>query len=195
MSIPAGYTQTAGVTRVGGNGTISVTNLPTLQTITIAAGRIEGTGTITANVANSGVLAPGLSAGQLTIAGDLSLTATSDFRFEIGGLLQGTEYDRLSEAGTVALNLAGTLNVALINGFTPAFTDTFTIISSNQAITGLFSNVVSGRIVNSDGMSSFGLSVVGNNVVLSAFVIPEPSSALLVAAGLGILGLRRRRRA
>ena len=192
LSRSGGYTQTAGVTRVSG-GTLTAGGVN--NTIQINGGTLEGHGSIVARVSASGVIDPTVGTGGLAISGDLSLAATSDFRFEIGGATQGTQFDFLSEAGTVALTLDGTLNLTLANGFTPAASDTFTIMTSNQAIAGQFSNVIGGRVVTSDGMSSFGVSVVGNNVILNSFVIPEPSSALLVAAGLGILGLRRKRRA
>ena len=57
LAVPFGYTQTAGITRLNGGGTISAkdpVNVNKLNTITIAGGRLEGNGTITANVANSG---------------------------------------------------------------------------------------------------------------------------------------------
>ncbi|MDQ6654726.1 MAG: PEP-CTERM sorting domain-containing protein [Verrucomicrobiota bacterium] len=198
ISLPIGYTQTAGVTRVSGGGTINAINNNIRQTITISGGRLEGNGTINANVANSAIIAPGLSAGQLNISGDLTLTSTSNLQFEIGGLTPGTQYDVLTEAGTVALNLNGTLTVSLINCFSISITpgDTFTIISSNQPITGTFSNVVAGRVTTADGMGSFAVNTVGNNFILGDFqVIPEPSSLLLLSLGAGFLVLRCRRTA
>src|SRR5207248_3213778 len=46
---------------------------------------------------------------------------------EIGGLTVGTQYDRLSVMGTATLG--GTLNVTLINGYTPTSGDSFTPVS------------------------------------------------------------------
>ena len=190
VSVPAGYTQNAGITRVAGGGTISAVNGP----IVIAAGRIEGSGTVNAKVANSGIISPGLSAGTLAIADDLSLTGTSEIQIEIGGLAQGTQFDLLTEAGTLALNLNGTLRVSLINAFTPGAANSFTVITSNQGITGAFANVVSGRIATAGGEGTFQVVVSGNSVVLNNFAVPEPSSALLLAAGAGMLALNRKRK-
>ena len=192
LAVPAGYTQTAGVTRVDGGGTIAALNGATLNNIVIAAGRIEGNGTVTANVANSGTIAPGLSAGQLAINGDLSFTPSSTLQLEIGGVAQGTQYDFLTEAGTLALNLDGTLSVTLIDGFKNLIqpSDFFTVLMSNQAITGAFLNVATGRIATTGGEGSFQVVVSGNTVVLNNF-IPEPSSTLLLAAGVATLARRR----
>ena len=193
LSIPAGYTQTGGVTHLD-NGTVSAS--PTTNTITILSGRIEGRGTVNAKVANSGIIAPGFSAGTLAITDDLRFTGTSEIRIEIGGLAQGTQFDLLTEAGTLALNLNGTLRVSLINAFTPGAADSFTVITSNQGITGAFTNVSLGRVQTSDGLGSFAVTVSGNNVVLGAFIaVPEPSSAaLLISAVLALFGRRRQRR-
>src|SRR5262249_38520270 len=46
---------------------------------------------------------------------------------ELGGLTAGSQFDRLSTSGVVALN--GTLNVSLINGFSPAFGNSFQVLT------------------------------------------------------------------
>lgn len=196
LYVPNGYTQTAGTTRVASGSTISV---DAGQTITIDAGRLEGGGTIAANVSNAGTIAPGSSAGALTIAGDLTLIPASVLQIELGGVTPGTQHDRLTEAGTVTFALAGTLDVTFINGFqnTVQPTDAFTILTSNQTITGTFSNVTGGRVVTTDGFGSFAvnLNAGGNNVVLGSYVpVPEPSTAALLALGSLLIGTRRRRR-
>jgi hypothetical protein len=166
LAVPLGYTQTAGVTRLSGGGTISVFANPTLNTITVAGGRLEGSGTITANVANSGTISPGLSVGTLAITGDLTLASTSTLQIEVGGVTQGTQHDFLSEAGTIALNLGGALTVTLTGGFVPAAADSLIILSSNQPITAMFANLVGGRVLATDGITSLRVSVIGNHVVV-----------------------------
>jgi hypothetical protein len=103
----------------------------------------------------------------MTIAGDLTLGSTSALQIEIGGVNQGVNYDALTEAGTVPLNLAGALNVTLTNGFLPANKDSYIVLTSNQPITGMFSNVVNGRVLTTDGVNSLGVSVINNFVVLA----------------------------
>ena len=73
VSIVGDYTQSAGTSRVNG-GTL------TAETFELLGGRLEGSGTIAANVANAAVIAPGLSAGHLDITGDLMLETTSELR-------------------------------------------------------------------------------------------------------------------
>ena len=172
LAVPLGYTQTAGITRLSGGGTISAVDpviLNKLNTITIAGGRLEGNGTIMANVANSGTLAvsPGVAAGQLAVASDLTLASSSTLQIEIGGAIQGSNYDFITEAGTTPLNLSGALSVTLTNGFLPGNADSFIVLASNQPITGNFSNVVNGRVLTTDGVNSLGVSVIGNVVVLA----------------------------
>jgi hypothetical protein len=140
-----------------------------LSTININGGRLEGSGTIMANVSNSATIAvsPGVASGTLAITGDLTLAATSTLQMEIGGANQSTNFDFLSDAGTSALNLAGALSITLLNGYVPAPADSLVILNSNQPITGMFSNVVSGQILASDGVTSLRLAVIGNHVVIS----------------------------
>jgi fibronectin-binding autotransporter adhesin len=198
----AGFTQTGGIMRVAGGGTIAALNASNVrQTITLSGGRLDGTGTIDANVANAATIAPGLSAGALTITGDLTFASSSQFQIEIGGATQGSQYDLLTEGGVAALNLDGTLTVTLINGFVPA-SQQFAVLASNGPIGGVFLNVANGaRINTADGLGSFQLNYGPSspfnpaNVVLSNFVaVPEPGAfALLASAALSLLGRRRRR--
>lgn len=181
-------------------GTISTTGSP-LATINIQGGLLEGNGTISANVTDAAILSPGLSAGTLTISGDLTVTATSQFKLEIGGVTQGTGYDFLSEGGTVALNLNGTLDLSLINGFVPNSAALFTVVGSNQNLTGAFLNVANGgRLFASNGGGSFQVNYgpasqfAQTAVVLSSFAVPEPSVVgLLLPAAIALLGARMRK--
>lgn len=54
--------------------------------------------------------------------------ATSVTNIEIGGLTVDTQYDQVYVTDANA-TISGTLNIALINGFTPNLGDTFTIIN------------------------------------------------------------------
>lgn len=187
------YTQTSGSLILDGGSVVKTGNA-----LAINGGSIGGSGTITGNVSMTAAsLNPGNSPGALNIAGDLSVTADTIWNFEIGGTTQGSEYDFVIEAGSLAFNVNNsTLQLSLINSFTPTALDTFTIFSSNAGILGTFSNLDSfDRVHFAQG--SFHVGISGNNITLSDFeVIPEPGTAgLLVVAALlsGLLHRRRRR--
>jgi hypothetical protein len=199
LEAAAQFTQTAGSLNLLG-GTITGT-VP----LNIQGGLLTGSGTIANAVTNiGGTISPGSSAGSITITGNLTLGNNSNLSIELGGVAQGTQYDFLSEAGTAALTLDGNLTLHFINGFqnTVTASDTFTILTSNQNLAGAFDNVANGARLNVTNLpGSFqvnygaGSPFGAQNVVLSAFVIPEPSSAFSLALGLGALGIRRRRSA
>jgi hypothetical protein len=139
---------------------------------------IKGNGDITTNggiLTNNGTIAPGTSAGQLNVSGNLVLGSTSNLAMEIGGTTPATQYDVLNKGGSLTLN--GTLNVRLINSFTPAASHTFTIVTTQAALAGAFTNVASGQRLNTaDGVGSFIVTYSGNNVVLSNFAVTPPPS-------------------
>ena len=95
-----------------------------------SGGTIGGTGNITidGNLVNNGSLLPGASPGILTIpsAANLTFGSTSTIDMEIGGTTVGTEYDQMNLTGTFILD--GTLNISLINSFTPSIGDSFDLI-------------------------------------------------------------------
>ncbi|MDQ6860453.1 MAG: PEP-CTERM sorting domain-containing protein, partial [Verrucomicrobiota bacterium] len=201
LAVPAGYTQTAGTTRLN-NGTLTASLSNIAQTVTISGGRLEGNGTVNANVSNAGTIAPGLlGAGHLTINGNVTLGSTSNIDIDIGGVTQGTQYDLLTQVGTVALTLQGTLTLHLANGFAPSGGQMFSILDSNQTLLGAFSNVVNGaRLTTADGLGSFQVNYGPSSafdptdVVLNNFIaVPEPSTiASLALGGFVIFALRRK---
>ena len=168
---------------------------------------LDGTGTINADVVNSGHIAPGFSPGHITVNGALSLQNSSVLQMEIGGISAGTQFDQLVQHGDSShlLTLGGTLQVSLINGFENSISsgDTFRIVTSDHVLQGAFINVANGaRLVTSDGSGSF-LVTYGNGsatpdaVKLSDFQpVPEPAtSTLLCGAALLFCFLSLRRRA
>jgi hypothetical protein len=187
-----GYTQTAGTLLLAGG---SVTG-----NLAISGGSLAGSGPITGNVSvTSGAISPGSSAGTLTVNGNLTLGGDADLVFEIGGL--GALSDALVINGTVPLSLeTSDLVLQLINAFLPAASDTFAIMDTQAAITGLFANVSNGqRLEVAGGIGSFqvnygvGSAFDPDKVVLSNFVaIPEPGTLGLIIGGLGlVLAVRR----
>ncbi len=100
-----------------------------------------------------GTLSPGASPGSTTIIGDYIQQTGAALEIEIGGDLQGTEFDFVNVTGMA--NIDGDLQLALINGFTPDATDEFIILSSDVLVGG-FDNVVNGgRLDIASGLGSF----------------------------------------
>jgi autotransporter-associated beta strand protein/parallel beta-helix repeat protein len=89
-------------------------------------GALAGTGTVTAAVNNAGQVNPGGTApgGTLTINGAYTQTSAGALNVRLGGAAQ---YDALAVSG--AATLGGTLDVSLPGGFTPAYPQTFTVLT------------------------------------------------------------------
>jgi len=100
------------------------------------------------NVANGTLTMDGggNSAGRLGIAlgaavnvlGDFSSSASSVLDVLLGGLTPGTQYTQFPMTG--AASLGGTLNIQLVNGFVPALSNSFQLMSYSSR-NGTFSHV------------------------------------------------------
>jgi hypothetical protein len=161
---------------------------------------LSGSGTTGPVGSNGGIIAPGNSPGILT-TGSLVTNDTTTFRFEIGGLNAGLDYDQLQVNGII--DLQGILVVSLVNGFLPTQGDKFLIIPNDLAdpVTGSFA---AGTFPVTDTPDPFDVWVVnlaenamagadGNDISLT-YQVPEPSAAGLAALAGAALTLRRRRR-
>lgn len=151
----------AGQTVVDGTltfNTTSHTNGPT--------GVLSGNGSIVTSpvLANQGKISPGSSAGALLISGSVTNTASAVFEAELGGTVSGTEFDRLSVSGSFARG--GELRPVLINGFRPAPTDSFLVLSAGS-LSGAWANVVSGKVTFLQG--SFDVVQTATTVTLTNF--------------------------
>jgi T5SS/PEP-CTERM-associated repeat protein len=97
-------------------------------------GYVKGVGTLN-NVVITGTDAPGFSPasvyrGSVAYAGELQI--------EVGGLSEGS-FDIVNHAGTATLG--GTLDLSLINGFTPSENDTFQFLTASN-ILGTFDTIL-----------------------------------------------------
>jgi hypothetical protein len=122
LTITGAYTQTAGST------TFSSGTLTASGGINIAGGSLAGPGTINGNLSNSGTVSPasGTSTGSLTVNGTYTQAASASLNIKLGGTAAGA-FDQLTVSGLATLN--GTLNVSLVNSFTPADGNNFQILS------------------------------------------------------------------
>ena len=158
--------------------------------ITVSAGAtLGGSGNVGAvTVADSGILAPGNSAGNFTAA-SITLNAASILNFELAA--PSVTYNPASDFATVggALTLGGVLNVTALGGFgTPAGGEKWLIMSYAGALTD------NGLTVGAAPALAGGLSyqidtTTANQVFLT--VVPEAGSGALAVLGLLLL-LRRR---
>lgn len=145
--------QTAGETILNG-GNLAVTSTGTFQ---MNGGRLRGAGSVTGSVTNAaGEVAPGMSAGALTITGAYSQGAAGTLVIEIGGPSAG-DFDTLTVGGTATL--AGALDLAKINGFNPAPGATFVVLSAAGR---------SGEFASVTGASGFEVSYTPTQVILTA---------------------------
>jgi hypothetical protein len=120
------YTQTAGSTVLNGG---SVNG----GALNINGGSLTGTGTINATVTNGAQVIPGGAgaAGLLSINGNYTQNASGALNIDLGGTTAGSQYDQLAVSGTALL--AGTINVATINAFQPAFGSSFQVLTFGSA--------------------------------------------------------------
>lgn len=117
-------------------GALDLNGLTLANVITInSGGTLTGTGTLTATTTASGTLSPGDSGfGRITASGGLNLAPTSVIALGLGGTSRHNgmtgNYDTLAVSG--ALDLKGTVNVALLNGFVPVAGNTFTLATATS---------------------------------------------------------------
>ena len=150
------------LTKTGG-GTVSINNVLNSAggTLDCSEGTCAGSGTVGGNLVNQGTVAPGSSPGILTVDGDYTQGSSGTLAIEIAGLVPGEDHDKLVVTG--AANLAGTLDVTLLNGFTPNNGDTFDILDF-ASVTGDFSTLNLPASFNwnvSTGALTFGAAIGG----------------------------------
>jgi autotransporter-associated beta strand protein len=161
--------------------------------VTVESGAtLTGAGMISGAVQMNGTWAPGNSPGLVTVNSNVVLGGNLDM--ELGGLQRATSatsgsgyYDAMNVSSGLALG--GTLNVALTNGFTPSYGDSFALLQA-AALSGDFGTV------NYPALSG-GLSWLRTTsaTAMTITVVPEPSTlAISAIATAGLAGLMRWRK-
>ncbi|MCW5754517.1 MAG: hypothetical protein KIT24_07415 [Phycisphaeraceae bacterium] len=125
-----------GEVRLRGNLGDSQLNAPDGSPVVLGAGqRLSGIGRVEGEVTNAGVLAPGLSVGSITIAGQYAMAETSVLEVEIAST---SSFDRV--LGNAQYLLDGVIDVQPLGGFTPVLGNTF-IIMQGSSFAGVFRDV------------------------------------------------------
>jgi hypothetical protein len=175
-----------GIVNVGG---ATILSAPGGLTNT-STGLVAGTGTIAAAVLNAGIFAPGDDnqlAGLLTIQGDVTEQAGSQFLMDLGGTARGSTYDVVNISGT--LHFGGSLNVTMTDDLTLILGMTFDLFDFGTG-DGQFAAINLPTL--SDGLVWDAGNLYTTGTIL---VIPEPSTISLLATGImGLLAFVGRRR-
>jgi fibronectin-binding autotransporter adhesin len=188
------------------NGTANMIINGTLTgALTVNAGATVGGAGSTAvlNLAG-GTIAPGNSPGILG-TGNLSLGG-GNLAFELNGSTVGTGYDQINTTGTVSLTANTNLSLSF-GGFVPLIGSSFTLINNDAADALSFSGGALFTYNNGAGIADDATFTTiegmefrldynggsGNDVTLTTLV-PEPTSAVTLLAGLGALLVTRRPR-
>ncbi len=118
-----------------------------------SGGTLGGTGSVAGMVnAQGGTVAPGDSAGVLTVGG-VSFDGSSTFAVELGGAdnsdPDNLEFDQLAVTGDASLD--GTLDVSLLAAFTLSLGQSFEIIDVGGSLSGTFGGLPQAALVGNFG--------------------------------------------
>ena len=160
--------------RLAATGEISVADGAFIE----AAGLLSGSGAILGDVRNAGTLAPGGSAGTITIDGDYVQTGRLDIELLDGG------FDLLEVSGTITLG--GDIHIIAAAGI--AVGETFEVITAGGGIIG-------SATWHLPAASSFRvMDMPGGGQAVEVTYVPEPSLALAASLFAVAASVMRRRR-
>ncbi|MBA4105475.1 MAG: hypothetical protein C0485_06925 [Pirellula sp.] len=142
------------------------------MTVALGAGQLlSGNGVLRNDflLADGAAVAPGASAGFLTIDGDISINSGGRLNIELGGSQAGLGYDQLNVAGHTALDGA-LLDLSLINDFLPQVNDVFTVLTADS-LAGMFANSTGLNTIADGWRVDWALSASGGDVSLKALSV------------------------
>jgi autotransporter-associated beta strand protein len=176
---------------VAQNGTLVVSTVGSTHSSAVFLGAFTGGGGFTGggDVFIEGDLRPGDGPAVVLFESYVHLEPTATTVMELGGLVPGSQYDRIDVSGL--LSLGGGLDVELIDGFTPAAGESFQLFNGNMS--GTFSQVSLPALSNGLSWDRSHLYSTGE-----ISVVPEPSTLALLGVGAVTLAActwQRRRRA
>lgn len=152
--------------------------------VRLLGGTLSGEGEVAAgDVLNDGVVDPH---GLLRLHDDYAQAEQGRLDITLGGTAPVTGHDVLAVLGTSFLD--GELRVELADGFLPAAGDRFLVLAYGERV-GRF-DAITGPALAGD----LALRPLYTSTGLVLRAVPEPATALLLAAGLAALALRRRSR-
>ncbi len=157
-------------------GSLSIDDTFGAANVVINGGTLKGSGAVGDVTMSSGAIAPGNSPGCLNPSG-LSFTG-GEYDVEIAGHSGlSCDYDQMVVMGSIDLGSATTLKVTLLNGYTPATNDVFSIILNDgtDAVQGTFKGLNEGDKFTV-GAYTYQISYKGgdgNDVTLTATGTPS----------------------
>ena len=200
---PAATSADPGFIQAGGQ--LDLNGLTIESSITLNGGTLNGSGVIVGSLTNNGgFVAPGHSAGTISVAGDFSQGTNGTLVVEVGGKNFG-QADQLQVGGTATLG--GNLHVKTINGFVIDPADTFGPLGYGTASGTFNSNGGNASVtLNGNGalvsvnpsapqpQSGQPLNIAtrmsvqtGDNVLIAGFIVTGPSGSTkkVLIRGLG----------
>lgn len=188
----------------GSNGVVGVFDV-SLKGSNYIQSNIWGNGSIT-GTANSTIavtdsLAPGVGAaagiGSLNVSSNFTLAGTAFTAMEIAGNggRTGVDFDYLTVNGL--LTYGGSLVISSYGGYDLTKAGSYDLFDfgsksgdfSSVTVNGVVLSLTSGNWTDASGMYSFNET----DGVLSVTPVPEPATYVILAAGVGMLGLLRRK--